>query len=64
MNKPELKIELNRTLWAELTKRPAKAQNDLQTTVAEVFNEVQAKGDTALRAYTQNLMGQLLKNYW
>ena len=46
--------------WEELLKRPGMDLEDLQSTVATVFKEVQEKGDEALLRYTRKFDGVLL----
>lgn len=41
-----------RDTWGSLTKRPSKKETDLGSIISEVFEEVQKKGDKALKSYT------------
>ncbi len=38
--------------WAEILKRPTATVTDIETTVTEIFNEVNQEGDAAIRKYT------------
>lgn len=38
--------------WSEILKRPTKTIDDIETTVKEIFKEVQKKGDEAVSKYT------------
>jgi histidinol dehydrogenase len=38
--------------WSEVLKRPTKTIDDIETTVKEIFKEVQKKGDEAVSKYT------------
>ncbi len=42
----------NKTDWSELTKRPTKSIESLDTIVKQVFAEIQSKGDEAIQKYT------------
>ncbi|QCX54177.1 histidinol dehydrogenase [Elizabethkingia sp. JS20170427COW] len=46
-------LQPNISQWNELCQRPLKKSADLQSIVLNVFSEVQDKGDSALKAYTQ-----------
>ena len=39
--------------WAHLLERPNASSSDLEVVVAEVFKQVKAKGDKAIKEYTQ-----------
>jgi len=43
----------NRDLWPSLTERPVRKAEDLDKIISAIFDEVQKKGDKALRAYTE-----------
>jgi histidinol dehydrogenase len=49
--------------WPHLLKRPTKSVADIETTVNQVFEEVQKEGDTALIKYTQKFDGILLDKF-
>jgi len=49
--------------WPQLLKRPTKSVADIETTVNQVFEEVQKEGDTALIKYTQKFDGILLDKF-
>ncbi len=39
--------------WSGLLQRPTQTVEDIEATVKEIFTEIQAKGDTAVRKYTR-----------
>lgn len=49
--------------WPQLLKRPTKSLADIETTVNQVFEEVQKEGDTALIKYTQKFDGILVDKF-
>jgi len=53
--------EPKRTEWEGLLSRPTQKVGDIEDTVNTIFNAVQEKGDTALRAYTQKFDGVVVK---
>jgi histidinol dehydrogenase len=46
--------------WSEILKRPTKTIDDIETTVKEIFKEVQKKGDEAVSKYTSIFDGIVL----
>ncbi|WP_409416656.1 histidinol dehydrogenase [Flavobacterium sp. PS2] len=48
--------------WSEILKRPTKTIDDIETTVKEIFKEVQKKGDEAVSKYTSIFDGIVLDN--
>lgn len=48
--------------WQELLKRPTQTVEDIETTVAQIFDEVQQKGDEAISKYTSFFDGILIEN--
>jgi histidinol dehydrogenase len=51
----------DRSSWDELLKRPTQTYEQIEGTVLEVFEEIQAKGDDAVNFYTQKFDGIQLK---
>ncbi|MCV9928785.1 histidinol dehydrogenase [Flavobacterium sp. LS1R49] len=49
--------------WSEILKRPTKTIDDIETTVKEIFKEVQKKGDEAVSKYTSIFDGIILEDY-
>ncbi len=48
--------------WQELLKRPTQTVEDIETTVAQIFDEVLHKGDIAISKYTSFFDGILIEN--
>ncbi len=48
--------------WSEILKRPTQALDDIETTVNQIFNDVQRNGDTAVAKYTALFDGATLEN--
>ena len=48
--------------WEELLKRPTQSVEDIEDTVLQIFEEVQQKGDEALKKYTSLFDGVQIKN--
>ena len=48
--------------WTEILQRPTKSFNDIETTVKEIFKEVQKKGDEAVSKYTSIFDGITFEN--
>ena len=46
--------------WQSLLQRPTKTVNDIETTVNQIFDDVQKNGDTAVNKYTQLFDGVTL----
>ncbi|WP_426430383.1 histidinol dehydrogenase [Winogradskyella sp. HB-48] len=42
----------NKNSWSELLKRPTQTVNDIESTVNQIFEDVQLNGDAAVRKYT------------
>lgn len=42
----------NKNTWSELLKRPTQTVNDIESTVNQIFEDVQRNGDTAIKKYT------------
>lgn len=51
-----------RSSWNDILKRPTQTVEDIEATVNEVFSEVRAKGDTAVKKYTGLFDGVRLEN--
>lgn len=47
----------SKTDWKAILKRPTQTVNDIEGTVTSVFNDVVAKGDAAIKAYTVRFDG-------
>ena len=39
--------------WAKILKRPTQTVKEIETTVNQVFEDVQKNGDTAIKKYTK-----------
>lgn len=48
--------------WSEILKRPTKTIDDIESTVKEIFKEVQKKGDVAVAKYTSLFDGAKFEN--
>jgi histidinol dehydrogenase len=48
--------------WSEILKRPTKTIDDIESTVKEIFKEVQKKGDVAVAKYTSLFDGVKFEN--
>ncbi len=48
--------------WQELLKRPTQTVEDIETTVAQIFDEVHDKGDVAIAKYTSFFDGVSIEN--
>lgn len=48
--------------WSDILQRPTKSFNDIETTVKEIFREVQKKGDEAVSKYTSIFDGITFEN--
>lgn len=55
-------INPKKSAWPQLLQRPIRALSDLETTISEIFSEVQRKGDTAIATYTQKFDGVTINN--
>ncbi|QIE58466.1 histidinol dehydrogenase [Rasiella rasia] len=55
-------INPKKSAWPQLLQRPTRALNDLETTISEIFSEVQRKGDIAVATYTQKFDGVTINN--
>ncbi|WP_027878978.1 histidinol dehydrogenase [Mesoflavibacter zeaxanthinifaciens] len=42
----------NKNTWSELLKRPTQTVNDIESTVNQIFEDVQRNGDAAIKKYT------------
>ena len=42
----------NKNTWSEILKRPTQTVNDIESTVNQIFEDVQRNGDTAIKKYT------------
>lgn len=49
--------------WSELLKRPTQPLENIESTVIDIFNEVQRRGDLAIAKYTELFDGVTLKNF-
>ncbi|MBK0368853.1 histidinol dehydrogenase [Flavobacterium agrisoli] len=49
--------------WSEILKRPTKTVDDIESTVKEIFKEVQKKGDEAILKYTSIFDGTALATF-
>ncbi|MEM0577350.1 histidinol dehydrogenase [Flavobacterium polysaccharolyticum] len=49
-------------MWSTLLERPTKTVDDIETTVKEIFKEVQKKGDEAITKYTSLFDGVAVAN--
>ncbi len=47
----------NKTEWSEILKRPTQTIDDIEETVNQIFNEVNHKGDEAIKKYTSYFDG-------
>ncbi|WP_339873974.1 histidinol dehydrogenase [Olleya marilimosa] len=43
----------NSSTWSDILKRPTQTVNDIETTVTQIFDDVQRNGDQAVAKYTQ-----------
>ncbi len=48
--------------WSSILKRPTQTIGDIETTVKEIFAEIQANGDEAVAKYTSQFDGVLFEN--
>ena len=55
-------INPSKTDWKTILKRPTKTVDDIESTVIEVFKDVEVNGDEAIKKYTQKFDGVLLQN--
>lgn len=55
-------IELNKDNWEALLERPTKTVADIEGTVAQIFKDVSANGDAAIKRYTALFDGVSLDN--
>ena len=42
----------NKNTWSEILKRPTQTVNDIESTVNQIFEDVQRNGDAAIKKYT------------
>ena len=47
----------NKSEWSEILKRPTQTVDDIEETVNQIFNEVNQKGDEAIKKYTSYFDG-------
>ncbi|MFH6769292.1 histidinol dehydrogenase [Gaetbulibacter aquiaggeris] len=47
----------NKSKWSEILKRPTQTVDDIEQTVNQIFNEVNQKGDEAIKKYTSYFDG-------
>lgn len=52
----------NKNTWSELLKRPTQTVNDIESTVNQIFEDVQRNGDTAIKKYTNLFDGADLQS--
>ena len=52
----------NKNTWSELLKRPTQTVNDIESTVNQIFEDVQRNGDTAIKKYTRLFDGAVLQS--
>lgn len=52
----------NKTTWSELLKRPTQTVNDIESTVNQIFEDVQRNGDAAISKYTKLFDGADLQS--
>jgi histidinol dehydrogenase len=52
----------NKNTWSELLKRPTQTVNDIESTVNQIFEDVQRNGDAAIRKYTNLFDGADLQS--
>lgn len=55
-------IELNNSNWLSLLERPTKSVEDIENTVDQIFKDVSANGDVAIKRYTSIFDGAILEN--
>ena len=48
--------------WSQLLERPTKTVNDIETTVTQIFEDIQKNGDKAVNKYTAKFDGITLEN--
>jgi len=54
-------INPSQSIWPSILKRPTKSVEDIEATVAEIFAEIEKRGDNAIAKYTQLFDGVHLK---
>lgn len=52
----------NKKDWSDILKRPTQTVGDIETTVNQIFDEVNQKGDQAIKKYTSYFDGIMLEN--
>lgn len=52
----------NKNTWSELLKRPTRTVNDIESTVNQIFEDVQRNGDAAISKYTKLFDGADLQS--
>ena len=52
----------NKNTWSELLKRPTQTVNDIESTVNQIFEDVQRNGDIAIKKYTSLFDGADLQS--
>lgn len=52
----------NKNTWSELLKRPTQTVNDIESTVNQIFEDVQRNGDAAIKKYTNLFDGADLQS--
>ncbi|GGK29357.1 histidinol dehydrogenase [Yeosuana aromativorans] len=52
----------NKSDWADILKRPTQTVDDIEATVNQIFDEVNQKGDAAIKKYTSYFDGIELEN--
>lgn len=52
----------NPSTWSDILKRPTQTVNDIETTVTQIFDDVQRNGDQAVAKYTQLFDGAKLSS--
>ncbi|WP_417870916.1 histidinol dehydrogenase [Winogradskyella sp.] len=52
----------NKITWSEILKRPTQTINDIESTVNQIFEDVQRNGDTAIKKYTSLFDGADLQS--
>ncbi|MBB3122928.1 histidinol dehydrogenase [Mesoflavibacter sabulilitoris] len=52
----------NKTTWSEILKRPTQTVNDIESTVNQIFEDVQRSGDAAINKYTSLFDGVDLRS--
>ena len=53
----QIVINPKKSEWSEILKRPTQTVDDIEETVNQIFNEVNQKGDEAIKKYTSYFDG-------